>query len=282
MYTGPSAQIVVGFDNTPGAVQAALWAAHEASARHLGLTVLMAHEAARHPHDEHDEAYRDHERRGLDDIVERLRRTYPTLHVRAEVSTGSAVAMLADASRHATLVVVGSRQLGGFGSTFLGSVSCAVAVGSCCPVVVIREPTKSPRTHGVVVGVNAAQETHAVLAFAFEYASSHALPLQVLMCVDELAAKPHGQYAHTIQRELEPVLSETMAPWREKFPDVDAVGLVTVEHPVAGLVRASAGTDLLVVGSHGHRPQIGGMLGSVSQGVLHHAQCPVAVVSVRD
>ena len=50
------------------------------------------------------------------------------------------------------------------------------------------------------------------------------------------------------------------------------------EHPVAGLVLASAAQYLLVVGSRGRHALAGILLGSVSQGVLHHATCPVAIV----
>jgi nucleotide-binding universal stress UspA family protein len=51
------------------------------------------------------------------------------------------------------------------------------------------------------------------------------------------------------------------------------------EHPVAGLVDASTAQHLLVVGSRGRHALTGTLLGSVSQGVLHHATCPVAVIS---
>lgn len=49
-------------------------------------------------------------------------------------------------------------------------------------------------------------------------------------------------------------------------------------HPAAVLVDASAGADLLVVGSRGHGGFTGLFLGSVSQYVTAHADCPVVVV----
>jgi hypothetical protein len=49
-------------------------------------------------------------------------------------------------------------------------------------------------------------------------------------------------------------------------------------HPPAGLVSASTAQCLPVVGNHGRHAVTGMLLGSVSQGVLHHATCPVAVV----
>jgi nucleotide-binding universal stress UspA family protein len=44
------------------------------------------------------------------------------------------------------------------------------------------------------------------------------------------------------------------------------------------LVDASAGADLLVVGSRGHGSFTDALIGSVSQNCAHHAKCPVVIV----
>lgn len=62
---------------------------------------------------------------------------------------------------------------------------------------------------------------------------------------------------------------------------VEIEELLIEDHPVPGLLSAAEGADLLVVGSRGLGGFSGLLLGSVSQGVLHHAPCPVAVVPIK-
>jgi nucleotide-binding universal stress UspA family protein len=72
-----------------------------------------------------------------------------------------------------------------------------------------------------------------------------------------------------------------IAGWQEKYPDVAVHRGVVREHPVEGLVAQSHADTLLVVGNHARHAHMTTLLGSVSQGVLHHATCPVAVVHPR-
>ncbi|MFI7150183.1 universal stress protein [Nonomuraea sp. NPDC050022] len=62
------------------------------------------------------------------------------------------------------------------------------------------------------------------------------------------------------------------------YPQVTVIEDVQPAPPVEALTDASAGADLLAVGSHGHGTVSALLLGSVSRGVLHHTRCPVAVV----
>jgi nucleotide-binding universal stress UspA family protein len=78
--------------------------------------------------------------------------------------------------------------------------------------------------------------------------------------------------------EEERLLAEAVAGVQADHPDVhlepEAIPVVAWR----ALADASAAATLVVVGSRGRGAFTGMLLGSVSQQVLHHAQCPVAVV----
>jgi nucleotide-binding universal stress UspA family protein len=183
-------------------------------------------------------------------------------------------------SERASRIVLGSRGLRALGSAVLGSVGAAVAARASCPVIVLRGPAGlAGERPAVVVGVDASARSARVLEFAFDYASRHRLPLRPVLCwhrdvLTEIAWRPETPAPPRAGEWL----SEALAGWREQYPDVTVRPGVVRDHPAAGLVAASAAQHLLVVGARGEHALVGTLLGSVSQAVLHHASCPVAVV----
>jgi nucleotide-binding universal stress UspA family protein len=93
-----------------------------------------------------------------------------------------------------------------------------------------------------------------------------------------LVEEASGDIWEDVEREHRTQLSERLAVAREKHPDVAVTEWVHRGDAVRVLVEQSAGAALTVVGSRGSGGFTGLLLGSVSHGVLHLADSPVAVV----
>ena len=74
------------------------------------------------------------------------------------------------------------------------------------------------------------------------------------------------------------LLGESLAGWAERYPNVVVHRELVRNRPGHALVERSAAAQLVVVGARGRGGFTGLLLGSVSQTLIHHAACPVAVV----
>jgi nucleotide-binding universal stress UspA family protein len=284
-----SRPIVVGIDGSDGGEVALRWALDDALVRNAPVQLICCNPRPLNlnwegvlPTSGEDI---DHvARRSADYVVERAleraREIAPALEITGEVVDGRAADVLSDRSADAAAVVVGSRRLKALGSTLLGSVGAGLAAGARCPVVVVRGPAGlAAERPAVVVGIDGTDAAGPALEFGFAQASRYGLPLRAVMCwrPDPLAAMQWRAAPPPPQR-VEAWLSEILADVQPRYPDVAASGAVIRSHPVPGLVAQSAAEHLLVVHSRSRHALTGTLLGSVTQGVLHHATCPVAVI----
>lgn len=288
----PERFIVVGVDQSPGADSALRWAVDEARVQRLRLRLVSAYRrdwsygqlapfAPVPPSDfDYDRAVAE---QLVASAVDRTTELADDVKIDGKAVDGNPVPVLVDESTHATLVVLGSRHLATLGATMLGSIGAGVAGHAACPVVVVRGPTVDRGVHAaVVVGVDGAGGSRNVIEFGFRYASQHKVALRAVFCwrsdlLTLITGRSHPPELESAHRWL----GEAMAGWREAYPDVETHNIVIEDHPVTGLVTESAGERLLVVGHRGRHARAGTLFGSVSQGVLHHADCRVAVVAVR-
>lgn len=279
-------RLVVGVDDSPAGLAAARWAGEEAHALDVPLLVIGVYSHG--PFDpwrpRREAAAVDSARQDCELVVGRavavVREEHPQLVVTGEVVEGSAHDVLEARGRDSSMVVVGTRHRHPLGKGLLGSVSGSVAATAPCPVVVALEPgERTTEPAAVVVGLTGEPGSESVLAFAFAQARLLGLPVKAVLCwrpppVAEFYREGEPPPSEQAQRRL----AGALAGWRDRFPDIEVRSAVMRDHAVAGLVAGSRGQPLLVVGRHGHRPRFGAALGSISQGVLHHAACPVAVV----
>lgn len=264
------------------------WAAREAQAMDVALQVLRVYDPS-----EIAEPWlpsvdrmitddlREDAREALEAALMHVRSYWTDVHVSGTVVEGDPAEMLIAASRSTAMTVVGGRQLSVLGAAVLGSVSAEVAARAAGPVVVVGQHAGDPTDgRAVVVGVDGAADTDEVLGFAFEHAARHDRPVHAVYCWNR-KQRDGGEPPERERAEF--WLAEEVAAWRAKHPKIEVITTVIEDHPVAGLVTAAGGgAELLVVGNHSRRRRLPARLGSVSQGVLHHAHCPVAVVHPRD
>jgi nucleotide-binding universal stress UspA family protein len=278
---------VAGVDGSAVALHAVRWAAREAAA--LGVPLRLVHSyflvigdysklqiTAADVQSEMRAAgavrLQDAENAALD--------TEPTLRVESALYEGDPRVVLLGESRHAALVVLGSRGLNETGRLLLGSSGLTVAVQGDCPLVVVR--AKAPECGPVLVGVDGWPGSAAAARFAFQQASMHGCALTVLHTWTELtaagvpwASDGGSDVVHEEQRRL---IVERLSGLTKEFVDVPVEYVVVRGRPGRALLQYGEHARLIVVGTRGRSAFTGLLLGSVSQNVANHALCPVAVV----
>ncbi|GAA1880362.1 universal stress protein [Actinomadura bangladeshensis] len=278
--------VVVGYDGSQNGVRALDWAADEARARGLPLTVVHAWEAfiggsmAMAMVDLGPLAQET-----LDGGVEHVRKHAPDVPVQGVLECGQSAAKLLEAGRNAALIVLGPRGLGGFAGLLLGSVGAQVVAHASCPVVIARGDPDRPAGPGhVVVGVDGSPASRAALAMAFTEAGLHGLSVHAVAAWEPEPVKdPPPLVDEAGMREAATTrLDRLMIPLRDRHPGVDAQAEVKAGAPREVLLDAAQDARLLVVGSRGLGGFRGLLLGSVSHALVQHAPCPVAVVHAAE
>lgn len=140
-------RIVVGVDGSDSSKQALRWAVRQAELTHAVVEAVTAWDFPQFhgalgwlpPSSSDEAALEDRARRELMEAVAEAVGPQPSVEVRAEARYGTAAGVLLDASRGASMLVVGSRGLGGFSGLLLGSVAQHCTQHARCPVVVIRD-----------------------------------------------------------------------------------------------------------------------------------------------
>lgn len=290
---GTNGAVMVGYDGSSASEAATHWAAREAVSRRLPL--VLAH-AFTPPIGGFADGYissvgadvvtsmQEGAEASLRDMAAMLRTAHPGLEVHQEVMVASPPAALVEASDGATILVVGTRGLGGFRGLILGSVGVQVATHAHCPVIVLRGEA-APGADSVVVGVDDSPLGEVAVAFAFDYASRHGLRLHAVHAWDippydvlaTTATTPVASLKELAEVE-ERIASEALAGFRDAYPDVEVEEHLVKGASAKAILDAATSAAMIVVGSRGHGEFTGAVLGSVSQAVLHRAKVPVAVV----
>jgi len=270
-------EVVVGYDGSADSELALDWADQLADEQGRALRVLISEVGVSQVLEATAERHANRMSELEGDARARLEGARTRDHT-VEVRSDAAVQALVDASGSAATVVVGARGHSRMSGVLVGSVSQQVARQASCPVVVARE-AQDPSSDRVVVGVDGSLGSRKALEFAFAHASRTGAPLTVLHAWHESFVRRETEEGLAKEiSDAERLLGEALAGFTEQYPDVKVTTETIPVAPQRVLADASEAAALVVVGSRGLGAFAGLALGSVSQSVLHHARCPVAVV----
>ncbi|MEU0680212.1 MULTISPECIES: universal stress protein [Streptomyces] len=285
--------LVVGVDGSDPSLAALDWAVEEA-ARHE-LPLRLVHASLWERYEGRVPSFARERPAGdvlaqhiVASALERARLRRPEVKVSGDVLPEDPVSALLSAGHEAWSLVVGSRGRGELAGLTLGSVGLGVAARATCPVVVVRggERNRQGVFGRVVVGVGDLPHCLETVRFAFREAAVGGSALHAVRAWRRPApghegprTAADGMSAH--EERASANLDEALLQAVREHPDVDVTRTPVEGPPRQVLLEASADADLVVVGTMRRHGRHGLQLGRVAHTLLHHAECPVAVVPQR-
>ncbi len=194
----------------------------------------------------------------------------------------------------AGLIVMGSRGLGGVRRALMGSVSDSVVRHAHCPVLVVRgerreeEEAASTFPTKILLATDGSEEASLAARTAADIAAKTESELHIVhargvpVYIDPGSEVPRaapGAAEETVRREAQGVL-DAQAEQIEAAGGKVARTYIRLGRPIEEIVILAdeIGAGLVMMGSRGLGRIRRLLLGSVSDGVVRHAHCPVMVV----
>ncbi|TSD46530.1 universal stress protein [Rhodococcus sp. KBS0724] len=285
--------IVAGIDGSPGAVNAARWAA--SAARKFDEPLRLTHVLPGQPDFSEGGAVTDEEMfdrhiriegaKFVEEAENAIRDDHTDVTIERAFVAGTPATALVELSKTARILSLGQAGTTEMQSVFLGSDTIRVVNRAHCPVTVFRGSSDhaTTDTRPIVVGIDGSKLSELATGHAFEFAAFLGVPLVAVHTWNEHASL--GGYSEArrftdwgpYEEHENALLSECLAGWTEKYPEVEVTRSVQRSGPMKALLEHSAEAQLVVVGSHGRSPFMASIVGSTSQSLIHHAQCPVMV-----
>ena len=278
--------IVVAVDGSPASNAAAFWAARDAALRNIPLTVInaVATPTTTWPPVPYPESLAVRlEDEGKKAIMHAMKIAEDAMPADRKVTIGrelvysSPAPALIKMSDQAEMIVVGTAGRGLLARGVLGSVSSTVVRHAGCPVAVIRDEELPDPQDPVLVGIDGSAVSEHATAIAFDEASRRGVDLIALHAWSDVTTEVPALDWATVEEEAQRSLAESLAGWRQRYPDVTVHRVVVRDRPARNLIEQAESAQLVVVGSHGRGGLTGMLLGSVSNTLVHSVRVPVIV-----
>ncbi|MFE6685866.1 universal stress protein [Streptomyces sp. NPDC057743] len=280
----PRGPVVAGVSRSPTARCAVEWAADAAARRGRELCLVHVQEwpsgaAPKDRRDEPDQAWASHYRAAgrtlLQEFKDAVAERLPGLNVTTRLEDGRPTAVLREIAEGAVLLVLGSHQVSGpMEAVTFTTVGRSLVGHPPCPVVLVPgDAARCDPLGPVMVGVDGSAASAPAVAFAFEEADLSRADLVAV----QVQRPRHGEWPSDAHGSLVDV-SEAIAGWGEKYPQVLARQEVAIGQPAVQLAELAAAARCLVVGSRGLGGFRGMVLGSTSRTLAQLAPGPLVVV----
>lgn len=254
--------IVVGIDGSRSAIQAAVWAVDEAVSRDIPLRLAYVVDPAALSGTASDQREFATARSALYDAQRAVEATGQPVKVETAVLSGKPLTELAQESRSAVMVCVGSIGIK-HACHGCGSVAAALPGSAGCPVAVIRAPQhRAADARAIVVEA----DNGVVLRHAFEEAKLRRMPLRAIAtwrpeAPDDIASG---------NRLARAQLNRRIDRWTRLYPDVEVEPTVIRGGLCEYLAKNAESVEAFVTGARGGHCDLG------RRGVL---ECSVLAVS---
>ncbi|MHA7221953.1 universal stress protein [Arthrobacter sp. RHLT1-20] len=279
--------IVVGFNGSAGSAAALTWALRRAARHKLPVIVIHAvDDRWMSPDFQYHELIRESGMELLGRAKASASEQAPGVEVEVQLRHGSAGRALREASKEASMVVVGAHDKHWLDGGPLTDRALQIVAASDSPAAVVPEK-QGTRGSGVVVGVDGSEESLQAVAFAAAEADLGGDELTVVLAFRSPARwvehqLPASGLAESIVEEDRIVLAESVAGLGDKYPDlVVHQRLETDTDPAKALVDIASEARLLVIGSRGRGGLSRTVLGSTAHAVLLNVPCPTIVARVH-
>jgi len=274
-------ELVVGVDGSDGSRLALRWAV--AVAERAGVPV-RAVEAWSYPRLSVISgagdlaAPEEMDRRTVEDLEAVIAKECGTVpdYVRAQALRGPAAGAFLQAVTPSSVLVLGSRGLGGFTGLLLGSVSRECAEHAPCPVVVVRgdELALAPGAL-ILVGKDGTDGAVAALEWAVNLGRMTGADVATVFAWQPRPSEVRPRLAERLQSSAHAAVEE----WTDEVGDeVEAIEVEGDPRDKLVEVAETRKARLLVVGRGGTGPARRGPMGSVASAVLERNTVPVAVI----
>jgi nucleotide-binding universal stress UspA family protein len=269
-HTESPGPIIVGVDGSRAAINAATWAIGEAISRDVALRIVhVVHirEASFAPKVQFslDKEHAETTLRQAHAAIEATRRA---VKVETVVLHGDVDEALAEESRNASMICIGSVGIGRISRVLFGSTAVSLATRAHSPVAIIRTngDARAPVHGRIAVVVNDEPGNDAVLQTAIDEARVRGEAIVALGAwQQEMGQIPYNE------------LDRRVSDWMNRHPDIDVQPIATPTGMASFLETTDEAISLAVIGST-DIDGIPSLISPRSHPILAHAECSILVV----